>query len=100
MKQLQAVALLTTCSLAFAIPAWAQEVVNKPTTEQSNDPINAVVKLEVTTAKSDVHCPWINHTDSSTGSGVVIASELRRLSYATTALNVPFFAFSGNALIT
>ena len=72
MKQLQAVALLTTCSLAFAIPAWAQEVVNKPTTEQSNDPINAVVKLEVTTAKSDVHCPWINHTDSSTGSGVVI----------------------------
>ena len=72
MKQLQAVALLTTCSLAFAIPARAQEVVNKPTTEQSNDPINAVVKLEVTTAKSDVHCPWINHTDCSTGSGVVI----------------------------
>ena len=72
MKQVQTFVLLIACLLAFAIPAGAQEVASAPTTEQSNDPINAVVKLEVTTAKSDVLCPWINHTDFSTGSGVVI----------------------------
>ena len=72
MKQLQTVVLLTACLLVFTISAWAQEAVNAPTTERGNDPINAVVKLEVTTAKSDVLCPWINRTGSSTGSGVVI----------------------------
>ena len=72
MKQLQVVVLFTACSFASAVPAWAQEEASALASEQGNDPINAVVKLEVTTAKSDVHCPWINHTASSTGSGVVI----------------------------
>ena len=72
MKQRHAVVLFTSCLLAFAISAGAQEAVNAPTAERGNDPINAVVKLEVTTAKSDVLCPWINRTNSSMGSGVVI----------------------------
>ncbi len=74
MKQLQAVVSFTVCALAFAFSAWAQDVVNTPASEQGNDPINAVVKLEVTTAKSDILCPWENRTDSSTGSGVVIGN--------------------------
>ena len=37
-----------------------------------NNPLNAVVKLEVTTAKPDIYCPWITRTGGGTGSGVVI----------------------------
>ena len=72
MKKRQVIVAFAACLLAFAISAWAQEGGHAPTTEQGNDPMNAVVKLDVTTAKSDVRCPWINRTDNSTGSGVVI----------------------------
>ena len=72
MKQVQVVVLFTTCSLAFAIPAWAQEEASALAAERGNDPVNAIVKLEVSTAKSDILCPWENRTESSTGSGVVI----------------------------
>ena len=37
-----------------------------------NEALNAVVKLEVATAKPDICCPWANRTGSGTGSGVVI----------------------------
>lgn len=59
-------------ALAIAISAVAQEEVNAPTAEQGNNPINAVVKIEVETAKSLISCPWVNRTDYGTGSGVVI----------------------------
>ena len=59
-------------ALAIAISALAQEEVNESTTEQGNNPINAVVKIEVETAKSLISCPWANRTDHGTGSGVVI----------------------------
>ena len=59
-------------ALAIAISAWAQEEVGALSAEQGNNPVNAVVKLEVTAAKSDVLCPWVNQTGSGTGSGVVI----------------------------
>ena len=59
-------------TLAIAIPAVAQEEVNAPTAEQGNNPINAVVKIEVETAKSLISRPWVNRTDYGTGSGVVI----------------------------
>ena len=72
MKQLRFIALAIVASFASAFPVWAQEEVANPTTEQGNDPINAVVKLQVTTAKSDILCPWANRTDCNTGSGVVI----------------------------
>ena len=74
MKQLKFAALMMVASLAVSISARAQEGTNTPTTDQGNDPINAVVKLEVTTAKSDILCPWANRTDGSTGSGVVIGN--------------------------
>lgn len=61
-----------TAALAIAISALAQEEVNESTTEQGNNPINAVVKIEVETAKSLISCPWANRTDYGTGSGVVI----------------------------
>ena len=37
-----------------------------------DNPLNAVVKLEVSTTKPDFCRPWVNRTDSATGSGVVI----------------------------
>ena len=70
MKQSQVAVLLTACFLSAAVQAQAKE--GAMTADRENDPVNAVVKLEVTTAKSDILCPWANRTDSSTGSGVVI----------------------------
>ena len=55
-------------AVAVAVAVYAQE-----TPKEENDPLNAVVKLEVTTAKPDICRPWENRTDASTGSGVVIA---------------------------
>ena len=42
---------------------------------EENNPLNAVVKLEVSTTKPDFCRPWVNRTDSVTGSGVVIGKE-------------------------
>ena len=73
MKKMQVAVSVKACLLAFAIPAWAQEAVKAPAAGQGLDPINAIVKLEASTAKSDILCPWKNRTDASTGcSGVVI----------------------------
>lgn len=57
-------------SLAFACVAWAQE--ESGAAEAENDPVNAVVKLEVRTAKPDIRRPWIMCDGGCTGSGVVI----------------------------
>ena len=57
MKQLQVVVLVKACLLGFVIPALAQEEVNALAAERGNDPVNAIVKLEVSTAKSDILCP-------------------------------------------
>ena len=54
--------------VAIAVVAYAQEA---PADE--NNPPNAVVKLEVSTAKPDIFCPWANRTGASRGFGVVIA---------------------------
>lgn len=59
-------------SFAFAGPSLAQDETDDTTVKQGKDPINAIVKLEVATANSDILCPWINLTDNSTSSGVVI----------------------------
>ena len=68
MKQLHFCSMVSAVMLAVAFTARAQEI---PADE--NDPLNAVVKLEVSTAKPDICCPWANRTDGGTGSGVVIA---------------------------
>ena len=48
--------------VAIAVVAYAQEA---PADE--NKPLNAVVKLEVSTAKPDIFCPWANRTGASSG---------------------------------
>ena len=55
-------------SVAVTVAAQAQE-----SPVDKNNPLNAVVKLEVMIAKPDIYCPWVNRTASETGSGVVIA---------------------------
>ena len=52
--------------VTIAVVAYAQEA---PADE--NNPTNAVVKLEVSTAKPDIFCPWANRTGASSGSGVM-----------------------------
>ena len=54
--------------VAIAVVAYAQEA---PADE--NNPPNAVIKLDVSTAKPDIFCPWANRTGASSGTGVVIA---------------------------
>ena len=57
--------------VAIAVVAYAQKA---PADE--NNPPNAVVKLEVSTAKPDIFCPWANRTGASSGSGVVMKRNL------------------------
>ena len=68
MKQLHFCSMVSAVILATAFTAHAQEIP-----ADQNYPLNAVVKLEVSTAKPDICCPWANRTDGGTGSGVVIA---------------------------
>ena len=68
MKLLHVSKLAVAAVLAAAAAAHAQEAP-----AEENDPLNAVVKLEVSTAKPDIFCPWANRTGASSGSGAVIA---------------------------
>ena len=72
MKHIKSTGIAIVASFVSALSAGAQEEVNAPTAEQGNNPINAVVKIEVTTAKSDIFCPWSTIPNCATGSGVVI----------------------------
>ena len=69
MKQMNITGMAFAAALAAAVPAAAQEALDSA---GECDPLNAVVKLEVTTAKPDICCPWITRTGAGTGSGVVI----------------------------
>lgn len=73
MKKIRAGALCFVASLALGVSALAQEEDAATPMQEGNGIVNAVVKLEVQTAKSNIGCPWANYTDSSSGSGVVIA---------------------------
>ena len=53
-------------------PSVAEEDAATSLEGEEDNAFNAVVKLEVTTAKPDIYCPWITRTDGGTGSGVVI----------------------------
>ena len=68
------IALHVVASLFFHGLSWAQEDVGASETKHGNDPVNAIVKLEVSPASSDILCPWVNVTDGCTGSGVVIGN--------------------------
>ncbi len=58
--------------LATAVSASAKS--NQPETREKQEPapLNAVVKIEVDTAKSNIFRPWISISDANTGSGAVI----------------------------
>lgn len=59
-------------AVALAVPAWAQEADEASPQECGSNPVNAVVKLEVETAKAVISRPWLSVTDGGSGSGVVI----------------------------
>ena len=59
-------------AIAFAGMAWAQDEVHATEGARKADPINAVVKLEVSTSKPDIRRPWIMNDGGGNGSGVVI----------------------------
>ncbi len=69
MKQLQVLGLTIAVAFGAVVSASTQEALD-PVRE--NDPLNAVVKLEVSTTKPDICCPWATRTEGGTGSGVVI----------------------------
>ena len=70
MNRLHVLGMVFAVAVAAAAYAPAQDVAD---TAGGNGLLNAVVKLEVATAKPDIFCPWVNRTDSANGSGVVIA---------------------------
>ncbi len=67
----QLTARITCLAAAIAASAVAR---GEPAAagQHDNDPLNGVVKLEVTTARANILCPWENVTDACSGSGVVI----------------------------
>ena len=65
-------ALTVLASLAFVGVIWAQEEPGAAADGREVDPINAVVKIEVETAKPDIRRPWIIENNGGKGSGVVI----------------------------
>ena len=64
------VSLAAAFALAMTAPVLSQEM---PPPSESN-PLNAVVKLEVVTAKSNIYRPWNTITGGGDGTGVVIDS--------------------------
>ena len=71
--------MLRTALVAFAAMATlaaaaarAQEEADGAEDAPKNDPLNAVVKLEVSTAEADVFQPWRTDKRGGDGSGVVI----------------------------
>lgn len=58
-------------ALTFAVTSSAAEA-NAAAESKGCRLINAVVKLEVETARSEILCPWISKSGAGTGSGVVI----------------------------
>ena len=70
--------LLAASALLALAPANAPalELEDDLDLDTGNDPLNAVVKLEVTTAHANIYRPWITLTGAGSGSGVVIAPGL------------------------
>ncbi len=62
---------LSAAVLFFLQPAKAQE--ETPQDEDECNPINAIVKIEVSTSSRSFSLPWIVLQESGSGSGVVVA---------------------------
>ena len=72
MKQLHVLGVMSAVTVLVAGLSVAEEDAPALGAGGRSNPLNAVVKLEVTTAKPDIYCPWITRTGGGTGSGVVI----------------------------
>ena len=70
MKKLHVLGVML--AVLVAGPSVAEKDAAASLVGGGNNPLNAVVKLEVSTTKPDFCRPWVNRTDSGTGSGVVI----------------------------
>ena len=68
MKHISQPAAVLCAALAATAPAYSQETQEQP----ENDPLNAVVLLEVSTSAPNIFRPWQNRTGGGAGSGVVI----------------------------
>ena len=73
MKQLHVLGVMLAVLVAGL--SVAEEDAAASLAGEGNNPLNAVVKLQVSTTKPDFCRPWGNRTDSVTGSGVVIGKE-------------------------
>ena len=73
MKKLHVLGVML--AVLVAGPSVAEKDAAASLVGGGNNPLNAVVKLEVSTTKPDFCRPWVNRTDSVTGSGVVIGKE-------------------------
>ena len=65
-------AVAAVCVAVVVSSGLAQEAPGTSEGRREADPVNAVVKLEVTTSKPDIRRPWIMCNDAGNGSGVVI----------------------------
>ena len=63
MRRLHFSEIVLAAAVAAALPALAKANTGPA---GANDPLNAVVKLEFTTTKPDIFCPWANRTDGGT----------------------------------
>ena len=64
--------VVSVFAAVFAVSSYAASTSGGAREKNKNNPLNAVVKLEVFTSKANIARPWINMNDSSKGSGVVI----------------------------
>ena len=68
MKHISTHTAVLCAALATTAPAFSQETQEQP----ENNPLNAVVLLEVSTSAPNIFRPWQNVTGGGAGSGVVI----------------------------
>ena len=59
---------------AAAVMLGGASAFAQRTEKEENDPVNAVVKLEVTTSTPSIRSPWKDQMDGGSGSGVVIGN--------------------------
>ena len=59
---------------AAAVMLGGASAFAQRTEKEENDPVNAVVKLEVTTSTPNIRSPWKDQMDGGFGSGVVIGN--------------------------
>ena len=68
--------LLSAAVVGTAITRTTMTLAQETEEQPGNNPLNAIVKLEVSAATANIYRPWQNLTGGSAGSGVVIKDGL------------------------